>query len=73
YLIELSENIYLNKEALNKAKNIVIDYLNKNKSITIAEAKDQFATSRKMTIAILEYLDNAKITKRYENVRCLYN
>ena len=73
YLIELSENIYLSKEALNKARNIVIKYLNENKSITIAEAKKELDTSRKMTIAILEYLDDKKITKRYDNVRCLYN
>lgn len=73
YLIELSENIYLSKEALNKARNIVINYLNENKSITIAEAKKELDTSRKMTIAILEYLDDEKITKRYDNVRCLYN
>lgn len=73
YLTKIGENIYINTDALLKATDTIVEYIIKNEDINISQAKKILKTSRKLAIAILEYLDNKNITKRCENIRCLYN
>jgi len=47
----------------------LIDYFEKNQSISVSEFKDLFDISRKYAIPFLEYLDKIKITYRNGNTR----
>jgi selenocysteine-specific elongation factor len=46
-------------------------YLAGHGSITVADARDQFDTSRKYALALLEHLDQLGVTKRVGDERVL--
>lgn len=71
-LIRISNDIYLHKEACDKALEALKTHISNNGSITLAEFRDLLHTSRKYAIAILEYFDNNRITKRLEDKRVMY-
>lgn len=73
HLVKISEDIVLHNEVLRNIKKDIIQFIEKNQSINIGEAKEILNTSRKFLVAILEYLDSQKITKREDDVRILYN
>jgi selenocysteine-specific elongation factor len=70
-LVKISEDIYLTCENLNKAKEILINFISKNGEITAAQFRDEIKASRKYAVAILEYFDSIKLTKRSEDKRIL--
>ncbi|RME04596.1 MAG: selenocysteine-specific translation elongation factor [Planctomycetota bacterium] len=70
-LIPLSNNLYFHQQALQKAKDLVISYLQKHPVLLSSEAKSLFSASRKFTIPLLEYLDSQGITYRQGNERRL--
>lgn len=72
-IIKLNEDISLYKETLEEAINLIKDYLNKNAYITIAEFRDLLSTNRKTALALLEYFDQIKITKREGDKRSLFS
>ncbi len=55
-----------------EAKDILIEFLNKNNKITAAQYRDLLGTNRKMAIGLLEHFDSIKITRRIENDRIFY-
>lgn len=65
------ENI-IATELYEKAKEKLIDYINKNGEISLGEFRDMMNSSRKISMFILESFDKKKITKRVENKRILY-
>jgi selenocysteine-specific elongation factor len=70
-LVRLSDKVVYHKESAEKAKRIVLQYLEKYPSITVAELRDVLQLSRKYTTAILEYFDNIGLTKRDKDVHIL--
>lgn len=70
-LVKLPEDVVMHKEVIDSVKNKIIEWLNKNGSITLGETKDILGVSRKYLVAILEYLDQEKVTKRVEDKRVL--
>ena len=70
-IIKTVDDCFFSKNNYLKAKELVIEYINKNGSITAGEARDLFNTSRKYAVAILESFDNIKLTKRVEDKRIL--
>lgn len=70
-LVQLSEDVLLNSSVFTEMKGAVIDHIRENGSITLAELRDKFNTSRKYAVAVLEYLDQAGVTIRQEDVRKL--
>ena len=46
-------------------------FIQREESITVAQARDLFGTSRKYVLALLEYLDKVGITRRTGDVRIL--
>jgi selenocysteine-specific elongation factor len=46
-------------------------YLIEHKTITVAQVRDLFNTSRKYALALMEYLDAQGITKRLGDERTL--
>lgn len=70
-LVKLDEEIFLSKDNYEEAQNVAINYLKENKEITLAVYRDLLNTSRKYAMAILEYFDFIKLTKRIGDVRVL--
>ena len=70
-LVKLPEDVVMHKEVIDSVKDKIIEWLKKNGSITLGEAKELLGVSRKYLVAILEYLDQAEITKRLEDKRVL--
>jgi selenocysteine-specific elongation factor len=70
-LVKAAEDcIFLGKYYV-EAKEKVIKFIKENGSISAAQARDIFGTSRKFAVAILESFDNMKLTKRVEDIRVL--
>jgi selenocysteine-specific elongation factor len=65
------ECVFLN-EYYEDAKKLVVDFIKEKGSISAAEARDLFNTSRKFAVSLLENFDSLKLTKRVEDVRVLY-
>jgi selenocysteine-specific elongation factor len=49
----------------------VVDHMKSHGQITVAEVRDLFHTSRKYALALMEYLDEQKITRRIGDQRVL--
>lgn len=69
---KLDDIYYVDKKVYENVKKNLIDYLNKNKEITVAEFRDITNSNRKISIAMLEHFDRNRITKRIEDKRILY-
>jgi selenocysteine-specific elongation factor len=70
-LIKLSEDVLLLAETYRSGVEGVRTYLIKHKTITVAQVRDVFNTSRKYALAFMEYLDAQGITKRVGDERTL--
>ncbi len=70
-LIHIKEDLFFISSAVKKAENILIKYLKENKSITLAQFRDLLASSRRYTLALLEYFDQKNITIRKGEKRFL--
>ena len=71
-IIKLKEDLFIHKdmflESIEKAKLFV----KSNGYITVSDFRDILNTNRKMSMALLEYFDQRKITKRIEDRRVFY-
>ena len=70
-IIKIADDTFTSDKIMDTAKKLLLDYLQENNKISAAEYRDLLNTSRKSSITLLEYFDNAKITKRVENDRIL--
>ena len=62
----------MSQENYNKAKKILIEFIEINNKITAAEYRDLLGTNRKNAILLLEYFDKIRVTKRNANDRILF-
>ena len=72
-IIKLSEEVYIHRADYEKALELMKEHINKNGHITVAEYRDILNTNRKVALALLEYFDSLKITRREGNIRKLIN
>lgn len=70
-LIKVDKDIVFYKKAYEDSIDILKDFFKENKSIQLGEFRDLLATSRKYAMALLDYFDQQKITKRIEDKRVL--
>ena len=70
-LVRVSDSILLDPSAYDRAIDLILDYLREHGTITVAEARDLLGTSRKYMLAILEHLDERRITRRQGDDRSL--
>lgn len=68
---KLDDNHIIDKDYYEYLKQNLIDYLNKNKEITLSQYRDLVNSSRKNCLIILENFDRNKITKREDDKRIL--
>lgn len=71
-LHKIADDIVFLSEYYEEAKQLVTDFINQNGSITAAQGRDLFNTSRKFAVGLLENFDSIKLTKRVEDSRILY-
>ncbi len=71
-LIRLNQEVVFHVKSYEDAKAELIDHINKNGNITLSQFRDILGTSRKYAVALLEYFDNEKVTKRIGEERVLY-
>ena len=70
-LIRLSEDVLLLLETYRSGVEQIRAHLIAQKTITVAQVRDLFNTSRKYALALMEYLDAQGITKRVGDERTL--
>ena len=70
-LIQVSTDVIFRKTDFNVMKQKIQAQLVERKTISIAEVRDLFNTSRKYALALMEYLDSIGITMRQGDVRRL--
>jgi len=70
-LIELPDNILLEKKRYERIEGEIISFLEKKGEISIQDINSLFGFSRKYTIPLMQYLDIKGVTRREGNVRIL--
>jgi selenocysteine-specific elongation factor len=70
-LVRLSKKVVFHADSVESARKIVLEHLEKNNHITVAELRDKLKLSRKYATAILEYFDAIGLTKREQDVHIL--
>jgi selenocysteine-specific elongation factor len=70
-LVQVSPDVVFRTADFERIKHEIIQFLRQNGQITVAEMRDQFQSSRKYALAILEYLDAVGITVREGDFRRL--
>src|SRR5579883_60977 len=70
-LVKVSDVLLFSQDAYTEAIQRVIAYLRTHKTVTVAEARDLLGTTRKYMLALLEHLDERRITRRVGDDRIL--
>jgi selenocysteine-specific elongation factor len=70
-LVQVGEDVLLQPEVVREMQEAVVRQIRSEGGITLAELRDQFDTSRKYAVALLEYLDRKGITVRRGDLRQL--
>ena len=70
-LIKLSEDVIFLGETYEQMQQQVVAHLQEQDSITVAQVRDLFGTSRKYALALLGYMDEKRITRRVGDERVL--
>lgn len=70
-IVRLDADLVLHANVLKEAIQKVEDHFKTNDQMCLAEFRDMTGSSRKYSMAILEYIDKLGITKRVENYRVL--
>lgn len=70
-LMQISEEVLFQPEIYQKLRDATITHIRENGTITLAELRDKFNTSRKYAVAVLEHLDQTGVTIRRGDVRQL--
>ncbi len=70
-LVRLGPDVLLLPDTYSELVDWVKGYINKNGSVNVGQVRDGFNTSRKYALALLEYLDDQRITKRVGDERVL--
>lgn len=71
-LVQLNNDVVYETSQYNSLAGQIVEYLSKNGRIDAAQTRDLLGTSRKYAIALLEYLDDNKITRRTGDYRVPY-
>ncbi|NIV34412.1 MAG: hypothetical protein GWN58_34625, partial [Anaerolineae bacterium] len=70
-LLKLNDDVIFLTETYEGMRDRVVAHLREHGSITVAQVRDMFGTSRKYALALLGYLDEKRITRRVGDERVL--
>ena len=71
-IVKLKEDLFIHKDMFLKSIEKAKLFAKSNGYITVSDFRDILNTNRKMSMALLEYFDQRKITKRIEDRRVFY-
>jgi len=71
-VVKVSGGVVFSSSAYNEMVEKVTEHIKTHGQVTVGEVRDLFKTSRKYVLALLEYLDEKKITRRVGDERVLY-
>ena len=70
-LIRLGDDVLLLAETYEEMREAIVAHLREHGTVTVAQVRDMFGTSRKYVLALLGYLDEKRITRRVGDERVL--
>ncbi len=70
-LVQVSEDVLFLREAYDEMVERVIEHIKDEGAITVAQVRDMFAASRKYALALMEHLDERRVTRRVGDERVL--
>jgi selenocysteine-specific elongation factor len=70
-LVRVSESVIFLRDTYDEMVGRVMAHIRDEGSITVAEVRDLFRASRKYALALMEHLDDQRITKRVGDKRVL--
>lgn len=70
-VVKVSDSIFFADSAYDEMVKKILEHIKKNGKVTLAEVRDLFGTSRKYAQAIMEHLDEKKVTRRVGDERVL--
>jgi selenocysteine-specific elongation factor len=70
-IVQISDDVVYASGEYDVLVSRIVSYLKDNDSIDAAKLRDLFGTSRKYAIALLEHLDQIRVTKRVGDIRTL--
>jgi selenocysteine-specific elongation factor len=70
-VVAVAEGVVFGRKAFDEIRARIVDHLTNHQTITLAQVRDLFGTSRKYAQAILEYLDETRVTRRVGDERVL--
>jgi selenocysteine-specific elongation factor len=70
-VVKVSSDVVFDASAYDKMVKTTVAHIKSQGKITVAEVRDMFNTSRKYALALMEYLDEQKITRRVGDERVL--
>ena len=70
-VVKVSENVVFSTSAYQEMVEKVREYAREKGEITAADVRDMFGASRKYAIALLDYLDQQRVTRRVGDARVL--
>ncbi len=71
-VVKMSDSVVFSTSAYNEMVEKVTDHIKTHGKVTVGEFRDLFNTSRKYALALLEHLDEKKMTRRVGDERVLY-
>ncbi len=72
-VVQVAEQIVFSRRAYDEMVERIIDRLQKEQRLTVADVRTMFSTSRKYAVPLLEHLDHQRVTKRLGDERILVN
>ncbi|WP_423225662.1 selenocysteine-specific translation elongation factor [Candidatus Amarolinea aalborgensis] len=70
-LVKLNEDVAFSAATYQELLAAVREIIQQEGSVTVAQVRDRFNTSRKYALALLEYLDSIRVTRRVGDARVL--
>ena len=70
-MVRVSDDVVFSPAGYEAMVARIVEHLNREGTITVAQVRDLFDTSRKYALALLEYLDTARVTRRVGDARVL--
>ncbi len=70
-IVRISDNVLFAKEPYDHMVKMIVDEIKTKGKFNVAGVRDMFSTSRKYALALLEHLDDEKITRRVGDDRVL--
>ncbi len=68
-LVKVSPEIYFSQRAIKEGQQILSNYFDHEKELSLATARDLFNTSRKYALPLIEYFDKIRFTRRVGDMR----